>query len=65
MYNELRHDIDKYVESNRGAILRDIARLVAINSVDGEAEPNAPFGRGRARHLTRDLRSPASWGSTR
>ena len=35
MDNELRHDIDKYVESNRGAILRDIARLVAINSVEG------------------------------
>ena len=55
MDNELRHDIDKYVESNRGAILRDIARLVAINSVEGEAEPNAPFGRGPREALDKGL----------
>ena len=55
MDNELRHDIDKYVESNRSAILRDIARLVAINSVEGEAEPNAPFGRGPREALDKGL----------
>ena len=55
MDNELRHDIDKYVESNRGAILRDIARLVSINSVEGEAEPNAPFGRGPREALDKGL----------
>ena len=55
MDNELRHDIDKYVESNRSAILRDIARLVAINSVEGEAKPNAPFGRGPREALDKGL----------
>lgn len=48
MNEELRRDIDKFAEDNREGILRDIARLVAINSVEGEPEPGAPFGAGPA-----------------
>ena len=42
----LRRDIDRFVEENTEAIKRDIARLVAINSVEGEASEDAPFGLG-------------------
>ena len=46
MNEELRRDLDLFVEENENAIFRDIARLVAINSVEGEAAPGAPFGPG-------------------
>lgn len=42
----LRREIDRFVEENTEDIVRDIARLVAVNSVEGEAEEGAPFGRG-------------------
>ena len=41
-----RARIDEFVEKNKEAILRDIARLVAIPSVEGEPGPGAPFGPG-------------------
>lgn len=46
MNEELRRDIDRFVEENTEAIKRDIARLVAVNSVEGTPETDAPFGRG-------------------
>lgn len=46
MDDNLRLDIDRFAEENTPAIVRDIARLVAVNSVEGPAEPGAPFGRG-------------------
>ena len=46
MNEELRRDIDRFVEDNADAIKRDIGRLVAIDSVQGPAEDGAPFGRG-------------------
>ena len=46
MNEELRRDIDRFVEENTENIKRDIARLVAINSVEGESAPGAPFGAG-------------------
>ena len=39
-------DIETYIAENRENIIRDIGRLVAVNSVEGPAEPDAPFGRG-------------------
>ena len=42
----LRREIDRFVEENTENIVRDIARLVAVNSVEGEPEEGAPFGRG-------------------
>ena len=38
--------IDAFAEQNRDAVLRDITRLVAGPSVEGTAEPGAPFGAG-------------------
>ena len=38
--------IDKFTEENYDAIFRDIARLVAVPSVEGEHTPDAPFGPG-------------------
>ena len=46
MNEALRRDLERFVEENESAIFRDIARLVAINSVEGEAQPGAPFGPG-------------------
>lgn len=46
MNEALRRDLERFVEENESAIFRDIARLVAINSVEGEALPGAPFGPG-------------------
>ena len=43
---ELRKELDRFAENERENILRDIARLVAINSVEGESAPGAPFGAG-------------------
>ena len=46
MNDTLRRDLERFVEENESAIFRDIARLVAINSVEGEPQPGAPFGPG-------------------
>ena len=46
MDENLRRDIDRFVEEHRESVFRDIARLVAVNSVEGKAEPEAPFGPG-------------------
>ena len=43
---ELRKELDRFADSERENILRDIGRLVAINSVEGESAPDAPFGPG-------------------
>lgn len=44
MNAELIKKIDAFAADSRDAMLKDIARLVAINSVEGEPEENAPFG---------------------
>lgn len=44
-------DIDAFVSEHEDDIVRDIARLVAIPSVEGPAEPGAPFGREPKRAL--------------
>ena len=51
-----RESIDRFVDENIENILRDIARLVAINSVEGEALPGAPFGKGPALALDEALK---------
>ena len=42
----LLKEIDRFVEENTENFKRDIARLVAVNSVQGTPEEDAPFGRG-------------------
>lgn len=51
MNEELRRDIEAFVEQNTEAVFRDIARLVAIDSVEGAPEEDAPFGPGPRRAL--------------
>ena len=51
MNEELRRDIEAFVEQNTEAVFRDIARLVAVDSVEGAPEENAPFGPGPRRAL--------------
>ena len=55
MNEELRRDLDRFAEENEEAIFRDIARLVAINSVEGEPEEGAPFGPGPKAALEKGL----------
>ena len=45
------HDIEQFVSAHEDDIVRDIARLVAIPSVEGPAKPDAPFGREPKRAL--------------
>ena len=47
--------IDAFAEENRDNILRDITRLVAVPSVEGEAAPGAPFGPGPKAALAKAL----------
>ena len=56
MNEELRRDIDKYCRENYDSIFRNIARLVAINSVEGEPAEGAPFGTGPAEALETGLK---------
>ena len=49
-------DIDRFVAEHEDDIVRDIARLVAIPSVEGPAEPDAPFGREPKRALSCGLK---------
>ena len=48
--NRIR-DIDAFIEEHAGDLKRDMARLVAVNSVESAAEPDAPFGRGAKQAL--------------
>ena len=47
--------IVEFFERNRAAILADIRRLVAVDSVRGESAPGAPFGPGPRRALDEAL----------
>lgn len=54
--------IDAFVESNRENILRDITRLVAVPSVEGQPAPGAPFGAGPRAALDKALEIAAALG---
>ena len=55
MDQKLMRDVDRFVEENKENIIRDIGRLVAIDSVMGEEKPGMPFGEGPARALALGL----------
>lgn len=55
MNEELMRDVARFVEENRENVIRDIGRLVAIDSVMGEEKPGMPFGEGPARALALGL----------
>ena len=52
---QLRQDIDRFAAEHEAAVFSDIARLVAINSVEGKPRPGMPFGEGPARALEEGL----------
>ena len=51
MNEELRRDIEAFVERHTKSVFCDIARLVAVDSVEGQPEENAPFGPGPRKAL--------------
>ena len=51
----LRQDIERFVDEHEAHIFRDIGRLVAVNSVEGEPKPGMPFGEGPAKALDEGL----------
>lgn len=52
---ELKNRISAWVDAHEQELLADIARLVAVKSVKGEPEENAPFGKGVAAALDEAL----------
>lgn len=46
MNEAILNEIDRFIADNEEQLFLDIARLVAVNSVEAPAEPDAPFGRG-------------------
>ena len=51
MDQKLMRDVAHFVEENKENVLRDIGRLVAIDSVMGEDKPGMPGGEGPAQAL--------------
>ena len=59
---ELRAAVDAFVAANEENVVRDIKRLVDINSVEGIPEPGKPFGAGPAAALDEALKMAAEMG---
>ena len=59
---ELRAAVDAFVAANEENVVRDIKRLVDINSVEGTPEPGKPFGAGPAAALDEALKMGAEMG---
>ena len=51
MDTDRSHDIEQFVQENRDNIIRDIGRVIAVPSVRGEEEENAPYGKEPRRAL--------------
>ena len=62
MDEKLRAEIESFVAANEEALFADIARLVAVNSVNGPALPGKPFGEGPALALETALDIAAGMG---
>ncbi len=55
MDNKTMNDVKSFVSENWENVIRDIGRLVAIDSVRGQAQPGMPFGPGPAKALALGL----------
>lgn len=55
-------DIDLFIEENRENILRDIARLVAVPSIEGEPKEGTPFGEEPKKALELGLKIASELG---
>ena len=62
MNQELNQKIDAFIAENKEQILKDIAALVAINSVETAPEEGAPFGAGAREALDKTLELAAGMG---
>ena len=56
MQEALNQKIDAFVAANKEQILKDIATLVSINSVEGAPEEGAPY-RSEERRVGKECRS--------
>ena len=54
--------ISQWVDAHEAELIRDIGRLVAVRSVRGEAEPDAPFGPGPRASLDEALALCSEYG---
>ena len=55
MDQALNQKIDAYIAQNKEQLLKDIAALVAVNSVEGTPEEGAPYGAGPRAALDKTL----------
>ena len=62
MQEALNQKIDAFVAANKEQILKDIAALVSINSVEGAPEEGAPYGAGPRAALDKTLELAAGMG---
>ena len=62
MDQALNQKIDAFIAANKEQILKDIAALVAIDSVEGTPEEGAPFGAGPRAALDKTLELAAGMG---
>ena len=62
MQEALNQKIDAFIAANKEQILKDIATLVSINSVEGTPEEGAPFGAGPRAALDKTLELAAGMG---
>ena len=54
--------ISEWIDAHADELVRDIGRLVAVPSVRGEPEPDAPFGPGPRRALDEMVSLCAGYG---
>lgn len=62
MNEMLLKNIDSFIKDNEEALFRDIARIVAVDSVRGEAAPEAPYGEGPRKALDTALQIAREMG---
>ncbi len=62
MDEKLRMEIDRFVAENEAAVFADIAKLVAVNSVNMPPQPGMPFGEGPAKALETALEIASGMG---
>ncbi len=58
----IREQIDAYFADQEKTLVEAVSRLVAIDSVEGEPAPGAPFGPGPAAALREALAIAEEWG---
>ena len=62
MDQALNQKIDTFIAANKEQLLRDIAALVSVNSVESTPAEGAPFGAGARAALAKTLELAAGMG---